>query len=59
VAENLAKIFGLDGGEAIDDLSRDKVSVTFGEPAGGKVKLMAEPKESSQPSFFMRVRMTP
>jgi len=58
-AENLAKIFGLVGGEKIGEMSADKVSVTFGEPTGGKVRLLAGPKDASLSTFFMRVRMTP
>jgi len=41
-------------------MSADKVSVTFGEPTGGKVRLTAGPKGNADPAtFFMRVRMTP
>jgi len=58
-AENLAKLFGLEGGAKIGEMSADKVSVTFGEPAGGKVRLTAGPKDASPSMFFMRVRMTP
>jgi len=58
-AENLAKLFGLEGGEEIGEMSADKVSVSFGEPTGGKVRLMAGPKDASSSAFFMRVRMTP
>jgi len=58
--ENLAKIFGIEGGETVDDLSSDKVSVSFGVPVNGKVWLTAEPKGGAAPSaFFMRVKMTP
>lgn len=59
-AENLVKIFGIEGGEAIGDLSSDEVSVSFGVPANGKVRLTAGPKGDTSPSaFFMRVKMAP
>jgi len=40
-------------------MSADKVSVSFGEPTGGKVLLTAGPKDASQASFFMWIKMTP
>jgi len=58
-AEKLAKLFGLEGGEKIGEMSADKVSVTFGEPTDGKVQLTAGPKVASSSTCFMRVRMTP
>lgn len=61
VAERLSAVFGLEGGSSLrpGDMSADKVDVTFGKPENGKVKFTAGPKEKTQPTFFMRVRLMP
>lgn len=56
---NLAKVFGVEGGSTLSpqNMSVDKVDITFGTPENGKVKFTAGPKDKAQPSFFMRVKM--
>lgn len=57
--ENLARVFGIDGGSSLTDLSADKVAIEFGTPENGKVKLIARPKGEVPTAFFMRVKMRP
>ena len=56
---NLAKVFGIEGGSTLSpqDMSSDKVDITFGTPENGKVKFTAGPKDKTQPTFFMKVKV--
>ena len=56
---NLAKVFGIEGGSTLSpqDMSADKVDITFGMPENGKVKFTAGPKDKTQPTFFMKVKV--
>ncbi len=60
-ADNLKKVFGLEGGTMLESggLSSDNVNITFGTPENGKVKFTAGPKDTGADAFFMRVKMTP
>ena len=59
-AANLAEIFGIEGATTPNGAySSSGVELSFGTPADGKVKCTARPKDTSQKSFFMKVRMTP
>jgi len=59
-AENLAKVFGLEGATEVDgDYSLDNVVFTFGAPVDGKVVISALPADGTATQFFMRVRMKP
>lgn len=57
-ADNLAKVFGIEGANTLDGMfSSDNVSVSFGAPQDGKASVMAGPKDTTE-SFFMRATMT-
>ena len=60
---NLAKVFGIEGGQSLFDLSADNVELGIRPPENGKVKLTVRPKgqfeNRKQSSFFMRVKMKP
>ena len=57
-ADNLAKVFGIEGANTLDGMfSSDNVSVSFGAPQDGKASVMAGPKDTAE-SFFMRATMT-
>ena len=59
-AANLAEIFGIEGSPTPNgDYSSSGIDLTFGTPNDGKVKCTARPKDSTNPSFFMKVRMNP
>lgn len=59
-ATNLAEIFGIEGSSTPDgDYSSSGIDLTFGTPNNGKVKCTARPKDATEPSFFMRVKMNP
>jgi len=62
-ADNLKKVFGLEGGTTLDTggLSSANVDITFGTPVNGKVKFTAGPnaKNANAKTFFMKVKMTP
>jgi len=57
--ENLKKVFGLEGATSLssDGFSSDKVDIEFSEPADGKVKFTAGPKDTSAGTFFMKVKI--
>jgi len=57
--ENLKRVFELEGGATLDDLSSKNVDIAFGAPVDGKVKFTAGPKEANMTNFFMKVKMTP
>jgi len=42
-----------------DGFSSDKVDIEFAEPADGKVKFTAGPKDASAGTFFMKVKINP
>ena len=52
-------MFGIEGGSTLSpqDMSSDKVDITFGTPENGKVKFTAGPKDKTQPTFFMKVKV--
>lgn len=58
-AENLAKIFGIEGASALDrkEFSSDNVTFSFGAPHNGKATVLAEPKDETAESFFLRATM--
>lgn len=58
-AENLKKVFGLEGGSSPKGMSPTNVNVIFGMPSDGKVKFTAGPKNANTDTFFMRVNMMP
>jgi len=60
-AENLKKVFGLEGGSSLQGLSSDNVDITFGTPENGKVKCTAGPNadNADAKTFFMKVRLAP
>lgn len=60
-AENLAKVFGIEGGTSLqpEAFSSENVSLVFEAPENGKVRFTAGPKDASQGTFFMRVKLTP
>jgi len=55
--ENLKKVFGIEGSTSLGAMSSDNVELTFGTPVNGKVKFTAGPKDTSLPTFFMRVKL--
>ena len=57
--ENLAKIFGIEGASALDrnEFSSDNVTFSFGAPHNGKAIVLAEPKDETAESFFLRATM--
>jgi len=59
--ENLKKVFGLEGAATLEGaaFSSDKVEIEFGTPVGGKVKFTAGPKDASEGTFFMKVKVLP
>jgi len=60
-AENLKKVFGLEGGSSLQGLSSDNVDITFGTPKDGKVKFTAGPSadNADATTFFMKVKLAP
>jgi len=58
-AENLKKVFGLEGGSSLEGMSSDNVDITFGMPENGKMKFAAGPKDKGQATFFMKVKVLP
>jgi len=57
-AENLAKVFGMEGATDVDgDYSADNVVFAFGTPVDGKVVISALPKDETATQFFMKVKM--
>ena len=59
-AANLAEIFGIEGSTTPNgDYSSNDVELSFGTPENGRVKCAAKPKDATNPSFFMKVRMNP
>lgn len=58
-AENLAKVFGIEGAGSLDEseFKDEDVDIEFGKPEGGKVKIKATPKDPAAKQFFMRVKM--
>jgi len=60
-AENLKKVFGLEGGSSLKCLSSDNVDITFGVPKDGKVKFTAGPNAANADvtTFFMKVKLAP
>lgn len=55
--ENLEKVFGMEGAEALDDnaFKTGNVEIEFERPENGNVRFTARPKTNSG-SFFMRAR---
>jgi len=60
-AENLKKVFGLEGGSSLQGLSSDNVDIVFGTPENGKVKFTAGPNAANADAttFFMKVKLAP
>ena len=56
---NLARVFGVEGGSSLSDMSANSVDILFGMPENGKVKFSAGPKDKTEPTFFMKVEMKP
>ena len=58
-AENLAKVFGVEGATSLDGagFSPDNVQFAFGVPKDGKVPVVAVPKDEAAKSFFVRATM--
>lgn len=57
-AENLAEIFELEGSSDVDGpYSSAKLSLTFGTPADGKVRVSVKPEDPTAERFFMKAKM--
>lgn len=56
---NLSKVFGIEGGTALDAMSSENVNLTFDPPENGKVRFKAGPKDEKAPAFFMKVKVLP
>ena len=56
---NLAKVFGIEGGTALDAMSSENVNLTFDPPENGKVRFKAGPRDEKAPVFFMKVKVLP
>jgi len=61
MAENLKRVFGIEGSTSLDadSFSPDDVGIEFGTPVGGKVKCTVAPKDKTTEAFFIKVKMKP
>lgn len=59
--DDLRKIFWIEGTADLNaqDFSADNVSMTFGTPENGRLRLAAGPKDQSRSSFFMKAMVNP
>lgn len=57
--ENLKKVFSIEGGRSLDDMSSENVEISSCASEAGKVTFTAGPKDADAPTFFMKVKMTP